>query len=136
LYKLWLVLLAIYIISPVDAAPFLFDDLIAAAIMFYLIYSHSMRKEKKGRPHSREKSRDNTAQTYDSQLSLEEAYSILGLNPVATTEEISRAYKEKMARSHPDKVSHLSEELQEKAEEIALRLNTAYEVIKQNRGFS
>lgn len=133
LYKIWLVLLGIYIISPIDAAPFLFDDLIAAVIMFYLIYSHSMQKERKSHAHTRQKIGENRTNISDTHISHEEAYRILGLDPGATMEEISRAYKEKMARSHPDKVNHLSEELQEKAKEIALRLNNAYEVIQQNK---
>jgi len=133
LYKFWLVLLAIYIISPFDAFPLFFDDLIAACVMAYLIYSHSMQKEREGHAHSRQKIGENNKNISDSQLSLEEAYRILGLNAGATAEEISRAYKEKMARSHPDKVNHLSEELQEKAKEIALRLNHAYEVIQKNK---
>src|SRR4030043_1502495 len=132
LYKFWLVLLAIYIISPFDAFPLFFDDLIAACIMPYLIYSHSMQKEREGHAHPRQKIGENKKNISATQLSLEEAYRILGLNPGATTEEISRAYKEKMAISHPDKVNHLSEELQEKATEITLRLNDAYEVIQQN----
>jgi len=35
-----------------------------------------------------------------------------------------------MAKSHPDKVAHLSEELQKKAKELALEINKAYNNIK------
>ena len=35
------------------------------------------------------------------------------------------------AAMHPDKVSHLSEELQETAKELTLKLNEAYDLIKQ-----
>jgi DnaJ-domain-containing protein 1 len=46
-------------------------------------------------------------------------------------DEISRAYKEKMIKSHPDKVSHLSKELQEKAKELTMELNAAIDLIKR-----
>ncbi len=45
----------------------------------------------------------------------------------------NKAYKNKMTKSHPDKVSHLSEELQEKARELTLRINQAIDIIKQHK---
>jgi uncharacterized membrane protein YkvA (DUF1232 family) len=42
---IWLILLAIYIISPIDAHPFLFDDLIAAVVMLYMLHKNSKRKK-------------------------------------------------------------------------------------------
>jgi hypothetical protein len=38
---IWPVLLGIYIISPFDAHPLFFDDLIAAAVLFYVIYKNT-----------------------------------------------------------------------------------------------
>ena len=64
-------------------------------------------------------------------LTIEEAYGKLGVGPNATLDEISKAYKDKMRMSHPDKVNHLGEELQEKAKELTLKLNEAYELIKK-----
>ncbi|MCH7559422.1 MAG: DnaJ domain-containing protein [Planctomycetes bacterium] len=63
-------------------------------------------------------------------MGLEEAHSLLHINPDAPWGEVQKAYKERMAKSHPDKVSHLSEELQEKAKELALKINKAFNIIK------
>jgi DnaJ like chaperone protein len=54
----------------------------------------------------------------------------LGLNPDASWEEAQKAYKEKIVKSHPDKVAHLSEELQKKAKGLTLQLNKAIDIIK------
>jgi DnaJ-class molecular chaperone len=55
----------------------------------------------------------------------------LGVNPDASWEEVQKAYKEKIAKSHPDKVAHLSDELQNKAKELTLQLNKAIDIIRR-----
>jgi preprotein translocase subunit Sec63 len=130
LFYIGIILLAIYIISPVDALPpSLLDDLIAIAILIYLIKNRGI----KGNQHTEDNSSVKT--TIDEVITLDDAFRVLGIGPDASKEEIKRAYKERIAKNHPDKVSHLSRELQEKAEELTLRLNRAYEVIKRYRGF-
>ncbi len=47
----------------------------------------------------------------DDQMGLNEAYRVLHVSPDAPWREVQSAYKERMAKSHPDKVSHLGEEL-------------------------
>lgn len=64
---------------------------------------------------------------------VEKAYRIIGVSPEHSWEEIKRAHKNKLAKCHPDKVSHLSEELQERAVELTLELNNAFSVLKQER---
>jgi len=136
LSKLWPVLLAIYIISPFDAHPLFLDDLIAAGALFYMIYKNSKRKQQYEQYHSHAGS-DNSNQKRTSHasgpLTLNEAYKILGVKSSSSLDEISKAYKEKMIKSHPDKVSHLSHELQETAKELTLKLNEAFDLIKKNR---
>jgi DnaJ like chaperone protein len=63
-------------------------------------------------------------------MSLDEAHKLLHVSPDAPWGEVQSAYKERMAKSHPDKVSHLSEELQKKAEELTLEINKAFNIIK------
>ena len=53
-------------------------------------------------------------------------YQILGLERSATQAEIIAAYKKEAAKYHPDKVSHLGEELQTLAHERMLLISKAY----------
>ncbi len=66
-------------------------------------------------------------------MSLDEAYRRLNVSPDTTWKEVQKAYKEKMAKSHPDKVAHLGEELQKKAWELTLEINKAYNIIKNHK---
>lgn len=129
---IWIILIAIYIISPVDAVPGLIDDILAGIVLYY--YLNKNAKGKRQRFHnqsSQSHSNSYTTPGPGGPLDLQEANKILGVGSGASLDEIGRAYKEKMRMSHPDKVTHLSEELQEKAKELTLRLNEAYELIKK-----
>ncbi len=65
----------------------------------------------------------------------ENAYRILGVASTVTDEEVKFAYREMAKRYHPDKVSHLGEEVKKAAEEKFQKVNEAYETIKKERGF-
>ncbi|VAX31298.1 hypothetical protein MNBD_NITROSPIRAE02-1056 [hydrothermal vent metagenome] len=135
-YYIWLIVLLIYIISPLDLFPGFFDDLIAIGLLYYLSYRKTARGKQGTYSHTntRHNSGSQSQQQEPRRLSLEEAYRTLGVSPDASWEEIKKAYKEKISKCHPDKVSHLNEELQEKAEELTLRLNNTLEVIKKSNG--
>jgi len=62
------------------------------------------------------------------------AYKILEIPSAASDEEIKKAYKKMAIKYHPDKVSHLGEEVQKAAEDKFQILNGAYEEIKKQRG--
>jgi DnaJ like chaperone protein len=62
------------------------------------------------------------------------AYSILGLEPTASDEEIKKAYRKMAIEYHPDKVAYLGEDVQRSANEKFKKLNQAYESIKKERG--
>ena len=62
------------------------------------------------------------------------AYQILEVSPDVTDEELKKAYRELAKKHHPDKVSHLGEEVKRAAEEKFTKLNAAYEAIKIERG--
>lgn len=64
----------------------------------------------------------------------ESAYKILEVSPNATDEELKKAYKKMAVKYHPDKVSHLGQEVFEAAEDKFQKLNGAYEEIKKQRG--
>lgn len=63
-------------------------------------------------------------------------YEILGTNPDATDEEIKKAYRRMALENHPDRVTHLGEDIRKAAEEKFKRIQEAYDEIKSRRGFS
>jgi DnaJ-domain-containing protein 1 len=54
-------------------------------------------------------------------------WKVLQVRPDATIDEIKQAYRKMMARTHPDKVNHLSDRLRQVAEREAKKINAAYE---------
>ncbi len=64
----------------------------------------------------------------------ESAYKILGITASATDEEVKTAYREMAKKYHPDKVSHLGDDVKKAAEEKFMKVNEAYETIKKKRG--
>lgn len=64
------------------------------------------------------------------------AYKILEISSDATDEEVKKAYKKMAVKFHPDKVSHLGEDVQKSANEKFKEVNVAYEQIKKERGFN
>ncbi len=63
------------------------------------------------------------------------AYSILGISPNATEDEIKKAYRKMAVEYHPDKVSYLGEDVQKSAKEKFQKISHAYESIKKERSF-
>jgi DnaJ like chaperone protein len=69
--------------------------------------------------------------------SIDQAYAHLGLTAKASDAEVKKAYRKLVSQYHPDKlVSHgLPEEMMEIAKTRVREINTAYDQIKQSRGF-
>jgi DnaJ like chaperone protein len=68
--------------------------------------------------------------------STKSAYIILEIDSSVTNDEVKKAYRKMAKKYHPDKVTHLGEELQELAEEKFKAVNKAYKDIKLERGMS
>ncbi|NOZ46538.1 MAG: DnaJ domain-containing protein [Chlorobi bacterium] len=66
---------------------------------------------------------------------VDSSYKILNIDKTASNEEIKKAYRKMAIKYHPDKVSYLGKEFQEKANEKFQKVNEAYEKIKKERGF-
>ena len=56
-------------------------------------------------------------------------YELLGIGPAAAPEEIKRAFRQEIAKYHPDKVQHLGTEFQRMAADRAAELTEAYRVL-------
>lgn len=69
--------------------------------------------------------------------SLDQAYAQLGLTSQASDADVKRAYRKLVSQYHPDKLVSrgLPEEMMEVAKSRVREINTAYDRIKQARGF-
>lgn len=127
---LWIIILALYILSPLDAHPLFLDDLIASGILFYYLHKNLKKKPSQGFRYAHGNEQRKTGGS-DTAMNLDKAYDTLGIDRNSSWEEVKTAYKDKIKKSHPDKVTHLSRELQDKAKELTLRLNHAFDTIKR-----
>ena len=64
----------------------------------------------------------------------QDLYKTLGVEKGASASEIKKAYRRKANKYHPDKVSHLGQEMQVLAEEKFKAVNDAYQKIKKEKG--
>ena len=64
------------------------------------------------------------------------AYTVLGVSPDATDDEIRTAYRRMAMKNHPDKVATLGPEVQKAAAEKFRQVQEAYEAIKKERGMT
>jgi len=64
------------------------------------------------------------------------AYSVLGISPSATDDEVRTAYRRMAMKNHPDKVATLGPEVQKAAAEKFRKVQEAYETIKRQRGLN
>lgn len=63
------------------------------------------------------------------------AYKILEIEPNVSDEEVKKAYRKMAMKYHPDRVSHLGEEVQKGAKIKFQKVKEAYDNIKKERGF-
>jgi curved DNA-binding protein CbpA len=56
-------------------------------------------------------------------------YQLLDLPPTASSEDIKKAFRQQIARYHPDKVQHLGKEFQDMAADRAAELTEAYRIL-------
>ena len=64
------------------------------------------------------------------------AYTVLGISPSATDDEVRTAYRKMAMKNHPDKVATLGPDVQKAAAEKFRQVQEAYEAIKKERGMN
>jgi DnaJ like chaperone protein len=64
------------------------------------------------------------------------AYEVLGIERNNTEEEIKKAYRQMALKYHPDRVTHLGEDVRKAAEEKFKKVQEAYEAVKKEKGFA
>lgn len=65
---------------------------------------------------------------------MDSAYRVLEVSPDASDEDLRKAYRRMAVKYHPDKVSHLGEDVQRAAKDKFQKLNQAFQEIKKQRG--
>lgn len=142
---IFVVISLIYIILPIDVLPDIIpfagriDDLIFPVILFWWM----KKKYGSGAFGNNKKTGDGYGQNGNYQQAGQnrspgtrpDPYEILNISRGAGEEEVKKAYHELIAKYHPDKVSHLGEDLQKLAHEKIVLINNAYKELKK-RGFS
>lgn len=68
--------------------------------------------------------------------SIEDAYTVLGIDSSATDDEVKKAYRRMALKHHPDKVANLGDDVKKAAEEKFKSIGQAYEKIKKERGLN
>lgn len=66
----------------------------------------------------------------------ESAYTVLGITPSASDDEVKKAYRSLAMKYHPDKVAQLGPDVQKAAEEKFRKIQAAYEKVKSERGIN
>ena len=64
------------------------------------------------------------------------AYTVLGISPNSTDDEVRTAYRRMAMKNHPDKVATLGPDVQKAAAEKFRQVQEAYEAIKKERGMA
>ena len=64
------------------------------------------------------------------------SYKILEIEKSSTNDDIKKAYRRMAMKYHPDKVSHLGDDVRKSADEKFARVNEAYEKIKKERNMN
>jgi predicted lipid-binding transport protein (Tim44 family) len=125
----------LYFIFPRDLIPDYFigwgwiDDL----IVLYFVWRYFRRQMQRRQPgsrsgQSRDKADDRQSRAADSdRRDHQNPYTILGITPGASKEEIKAAHRRLAAKYHPDKVQHLGKEFQELAEARFKEIQQAYD---------
>lgn len=136
LKRFWPLLLGLlYLVSPIDAIPDTLlglgwaDDIVLLLLAFWFVKRIIGGSSQTGNYNSRR-----PRQGEPEPSAGKDPYKVLGVSRNATPEEIKSAYRKQAQRYHPDRVSHLGEELQQLAKQKFLEIQKAYEILSNGTG--
>ncbi len=133
--KKWLIIAAIvYFVFPFDLIPDFsglpgrFDDALLIVFWIWFYRSHLHQYLANGRVSD---ASDNIAdygsgRGFSGSMPMLDPHEVLGIPRTASADEIRTAYRPWMQEYHPDKVSHLGEDLQRLAHEKSQEIQDAY----------
>lgn len=129
-----IVVVILYVLIPWDVIPDRFgpvgriDDLavLAYVLRYYLAKKSAAKHAGATQAQNAGSGKSQKFQPEPEDPQVFDPYQILGLERGATQAEIIAAYKREAAKYHPDKVSHLGQELQTLAHERMLLISRAY----------
>lgn len=148
-----IVLILLYIFSPVDLLPGLhpiglLDDAFLTGLLIYylktgqmpafvlwlwrLIFGDKPFGQRRGGADAfpgREEKIENTRDHGPPRPAPKDPYAVLGLSPGASKEEIQAAYRKLAQQYHPDKVAHLGADLQALAKEKFVEIQQAQDAL-------
>jgi len=111
------------------------DDLIFLALAGYYYWKRPISRS--GRTWRRPTAADSpTDPAFSGEQSEADPYRLFGVSRADDAETIKRAYRDLIARYHPDRLHHLGAEFKGLATSKTTAINEAYERIKRERGFS
>jgi DnaJ like chaperone protein len=128
----------LYFILPFDLLPDMMgpvgriDDL---ALMAYLYYRYRRRAGTEGKAQSATDEAFQESEEFVRDARGEDPFLVLEVDSDATIEQVRDAYRKRMAEYHPDKVSHLGQDLRELAHQKTLVIQNAFEKVKKLKGF-
>ncbi|MBS3756241.1 MAG: DnaJ domain-containing protein [Desulfobacterales bacterium] len=147
----WVILIVvlglIYIVWPYDLLPDIFpitgwiDDIGILAMIFYYMKTGRLpgfvsqigrwlfggKPGEQGKTGGRQSSGAGGSKSGRQDTGRKDPYTILGIEPGASKEEIHEAYRRLVQQYHPDKVSHLGDEFRELAQDKFVEIQWAYE---------
>ena len=131
-YLPWLIAF-LYFINPYDLVPDFalgpgqLDDLALFALVLWWV--SRLKKATQAAKASSGRSGQQQRAPGHEEAPQENPYTVLGVNPGASQEEIKTAYKRLASQYHPDKVQHLGKEFQELAHKKFVAIQKAYDAL-------
>jgi uncharacterized membrane protein YkvA (DUF1232 family) len=129
----------VYLLLPFDLIPdFLglpgrIDDVAVIGFLTWLYKTNAAKFERQQAQRSGANSQNESKRSPDAARERprpRDAYTVLGIPRSASPKEIQSAYRARMQEYHPDKVSHLGQDLQELAHAKCQEIQQAYRELK------